>query len=482
MGRLQRVAEKFARQLKAKYESGEWDVVKCFYAYIGFLVRFGGEDLSALVDWQIRDMLHAIVNDTIDYRVETLEVLWNRSRRSGKTMCATILAVFYVLLGYTIRWYSPHADQKDFALVWLYQNPFVKQIKTTKRQVIVVGTTPTDLEEEMQFTYRVLSAGAVAGGECDCLFYDEGQDIAKHLKIYKLYEKSRPFLTNTDFGHILHFSTPARNTAFWEANQMLKRRERELDTRFVFERNYRWCPWNKEERIRQEAERHPEDPYFFQRNYLCMWVIYGGAVFNPDNYIELRDASPEVKRAYQNIEPEHGGVDWNGEATRHYLVLTAITDDYVFVKDEIKFWGEWDTLRRWHHRVHIELESDDPFSNQFADDAVEAGVDGSYVGWDDELKIEKLRQLKRRTIVIDQVKCPTTYKNMQEAAYDQNKRLPTLEKRSDQHGLDALLHSIHTIPDDMYYIGEKENENDLPVAENPFEKKRRRRGDAFDYY
>jgi len=30
-----------------------------------------------------------------------------------------------------------------------------------------------------------------------------------------------------------------------------------------------------------------------------------------------------------------------------------------------------------------------------------------------------------------------------EASYDQKERLPKLEKRTDQHGLDGLLHAIH---------------------------------------
>lgn len=310
----------------------------------------------------------------------------------------------------------------------------------------------------------------MAGGECDCLFYDEGQEVATHLKMYKLYEKSRPFLTNTDFGHILHFSTPARNSALWEAKQLLERRGRELGTDFVFKRDYRWCPWNKEERIRQEADRHPEDPYFFQRNYLCLWVIYGGAVFTQDDFIDIRDAPSELRTAWENIEPTHGGVDWNGEATRHYLMKIAFNDQYVFVKNEIKFWG-FNALLDAQHHIHLELEANDPFSDQYADDALEEGVSGAYVGWSDETKMEKIRQLKKRTIVLDHAKCPTLYKNLQEAAFDQNKRLPTLEKRPDQHGLDSLMHSIHSIPDDVYYVGDKRDEKEYtpPVARNPFD-------------
>ena len=62
---------------------------------------------------------------------------------------------------------------------------------------------------------------------------------------------------------------------------------------------------------------------------------------------------------------------------------------------------------------------------------------------DESEKMQRVSKLKKRTILIDKRKCPVTYKNLQEAAYDQKSRLPKLEKRTDQHGLDALLHAMH---------------------------------------
>lgn len=463
MAKLSRIVASFARDLNERYRAGTWSAVECFYAYLGFLYKFGGEDIRELVDWQVRDMIAAIENAKVDYRIETLEILWVRSRRSGKTMCATILAIFYVLLGYRVRWFTPGKGQMKAARMWFKQNPFfVREVKS-EHAFHVVG-------EKHALIWNVLASHQqVTGDECDCLFYDEGGDVEKDLKVYENYEDSRPFVANSDFAHILHFSTPARFTALHEAKENLERLERERGTQLIFVRDWTWCPWTKRARVRAEADRHPEDPYFIQKNYKCRWVVYGGAIFTEGkDFIDVRDAPPELQRAWEEMEATHGGVDWNGEATQHYLVPIAFTDKVIFVKDEIKFWG-FNALKDVHRDIHLELESDDPFSNRYADDALEEGVLGAYVGWDDELKMEKVRQVKKRLVVVDKAVSQTLWRNLQEAAYDRKKRLPTLEKRPDQHGLDALLHAMHEVPDEIYHIGRRDSPRvDVPTANNPF--------------
>ncbi|KKK54292.1 hypothetical protein LCGC14_3086210, partial [marine sediment metagenome] len=348
------------------------------------------------------------------------------------------------------------------AKMWFHQNPFYIKISRQEQEVHIVN------QYHILVWNLLATHQAAVGDESDCNFYDEGGDVGTELKLYQNYEDTRPMLANSDFSHILHFSTPARSTALYEAKISLEKLEIELDTKLIFVRDYTWCPWTKKERVLAEAERHPEDPYWFQKNYMCMWVVYGGAVFNTTDFYDIRQVSPELRQAYEDIEPTHGGVDWNGEATKHFLGLMAFTDQYVFCKDEIKFL-DFKTLKDWHDLVSLELEADDPFSNQFADDALEYGIRGIYQGWDNEMKMERIRQLKKRIIILDQVKCPVLYKNLQEAAYDKSKRLPTLLKRSDQHGLDWLMHAMHIFDGRMYYRGYTK-EYRVPVAVNPFKK------------
>ena len=71
------------------------------------------------------------------------------------------------------------------------------------------------------------------------------------------------------------------------------------------------------------------------------------------------------------------------------------------------------------------------------------GFAGIYQEWNADKKHTRVQELRNRVIIIDKLKCPLTYRNLMEASYDQGERLPKLEKRTDQHGLDGLLHAIH---------------------------------------
>jgi len=73
------------------------------------------------------------------------------------------------------------------------------------------------------------------------------------------------------------------------------------------------------------------------------------------------------------------------------------------------------------------------------------GLNVKYMPWDASgyEKQDRVAQLCSRKIVINKRTCPTTWKNLIEAGLDKMSRLPKLEKRTDQHGLDGLLHAIH---------------------------------------
>jgi len=194
-----------------------------------------------------------------------------------------------------------------------------------------------------------------------------------------------------------------------------------------------------------------------------MWVVYGGAVFS--NYIALGDPHyPEYPYGFlDKFHPTHAGVDWNGEITGHYLIKIAYDDNFVYVLSEDVFWdlneiGKLCNFNRWFDERIISLEVEDGLYNiPFANDCRRLGYPAIYKQWggakrsktinikdnEESDKMVRISALKKRTIIIDKLKCPITYKNLQEAAYDQNSRLPKLEKRTDQHGLDGLMHAIH---------------------------------------
>ena len=416
--------------------------------YIGFISKFGGhvgksgekgsKDLRLITPWQLEDMEKAIWNDKIDYTEDLLEIIWNRSRRSAKTENASELAVFAGLLNKEVKWRSCYMPQQKEAKVWFSLNPFVTGVNDYKGEIhLCGGYYPIDL--------AVMTFANVSGVECDWAFFDEGGWVFRHLKLYEAYKQARPMLSSSAFKHLLHFSTPAKSTAFAEVWDYLKIEEEKYDTQFTFLRTADVCPWISPKFIAREREIHADCPWYIEQNYYGVFVVPGGAVFN--NYYDVNDKlhiSDELYDRFRNAVPGHGGVDWNVETTQHYLVLCYIDPDYIFVKKEIKFW-DINILKKYEREISLELEDDDPYSNQFADNAKELGIRCSYFGWKEATKMERVRQVKNRIVIIDRGECPKVWQNFMEAGYTMSTqtRLPILEKRPDQHGLDCVLHATH---------------------------------------
>jgi hypothetical protein len=96
-----------------------------------------------------------------------------------------------------------------------------------------------------------------------------------------------------------------------------------------------------------------------------------------------------------------------------------------------------------------------------------------YQEWNEEIKHIRLHELINRKIVIDKYKAPVTYRNILEAGWDENSIRPKLKKRTDQHGLDALMHSINGSKGYMH-VKRMPNEYEIPRIlkkiriDNPF--------------
>ena len=127
-------------------------------------------------------------------------------------------------------------------------------------------------------------------------------------------------VTATQYRHIIHASTPARNTAFHEEWENLQDLEIKYNTRFTSLHPHEDCHWITEEWIEMEREKNSDTPWYVDQNYNCMFVVYGGAVFT--NVIALGDAHfPEFPYGYlEGIQPRYAGVDFNGDVVGHYLI------------------------------------------------------------------------------------------------------------------------------------------------------------------
>jgi hypothetical protein len=434
--------------------------------YIGFILKYGGhagrKDLRLMEKWQLEDMVMSIWNDKIDYRLEPLETVWNKNRRSGKTEGATIIAVFFALLDYEVKWRSAYMKQQKEAKIWFSLNPFVDHINNQDNLVFLKGHSyyPIDI--------AVLSPGNVTGVECDVAMFDEGGWVFRNLQLYEAYRNARPMVAPSDFKHIIHFSTPARYSAFQEAEDAVRLYAEQKGTQLAVLRTWEDCPWITEEFIAYEERMNADCPWYVDQNYRGIYVVYGGAVFT--NFYDINNSSyvtDELYDAFRKAKPSHGGVDWNGEFTKHYLILGKILPSYLFILDEIKFL-DIEFLRQYEREVSLELEDDDPFSAPYAKDAKELGLKVNYFGWNDTMKMDRVHEVQNRMVIMDKKRCPQTWKNFQEAAFDQTSRLPKLEKRTDQHGLDGTLHMCHAAP--IYLTTPKRPRPKLPLYndESPY--------------
>ena len=61
----------------------------------------------------------------------------------------------------------------------------------------------------------------------------------------------------------------------------------------------------------------------------------------------------------------------------------------------------------------------------------------------DDKKMIRVQELRNRYIVIDPARCPKTYQNLKNCAFNRFKLRTQIVKTKDQHGLDALLHALH---------------------------------------
>lgn len=443
------VCIKFKEQLKTLYNNNPNNLIDCFYAYLGFIMSHSLDDrYKQYTHWQVSDMLMSIHNPLINTSREVLETAWNYTRRGGKSRGLTVIAVFFVLLDKQVIWRCPHTDQLHQCTEWFIMNPFVEEEHVSTQNTVKIYNSP-------EINISVLSAGRVASREADILIYDEMGWCFNHLAIYEFYKASRPMIAASSFKHIIHASTPAKNTVFHEEWEALKELEEKYNSTFTSWHPWRDTTWITKEWVEMERLKNFDCPWYVDQNYEALFVVYGGAIFN--NIISLGDLRyPEYPMNYFDrfidqdgkIHPSHAGVDFNGDIVGHYLVEIKYDDNFVYVIREERF-NDLNRLSElplwsWKGDPELSLEVEDGLFNiPFANQLRRMGIPAIYKEMDEYMKMDIIADLKKRKIIIDRRACPVTFKNLTEAAYDQNSRLPKLEKRNDQHGLDALIHALH---------------------------------------
>jgi len=429
--------------------------------YLGFLRKhadpLGTRDKNKIAlwtPWQIKDMEMCIYNDKINPEKEVLQNTILRSRRSAKSRDGTTLAVFWALLGYDVAWRAPIGGQLNKAGFWFSRNPFVKDVRLKDRKIMFASSLCHEID------IAPLTPGSTVGDDCDCMFYDELGEVLKHLQTYLLYLKSRPMVGNSDFKHITNFSTPWRDTAFQDAWEITKKLEQQYDTVLTSSHDADDCPWLTEEFLASERENYPA--WYIDAMYYCQWTVPYGAVF--EKIIVVGDPKyPHItKKWLESIKPKYIGVDFNaGDRDKpHYLLTINYDDDYIYVLDEHKFTDLQFLFDLKWVNYSMELE-DGLWNSQFTEQTKSMGLTCIYFEWNESQKMERVQDVRNHWVIIDKERAPLTYQNLVNAGYDHNSRLVKLEKRTDQHGLDCLLHAKHPLGGKVY----------TPIRPDPFKGK-----------
>lgn len=437
----------FKKQLKQLYL--EQGIVIAFYAYLGFLKQFTrNKKYTEWTDWQIADMVMCIYNPYINVRLEALETALDYTRRGGKSRKLTILATFFSLLDLQVVWRAPHSDQLIQAAEWFSMNPFTESQKIRTQFRVEIYGSP-------EISVAVLSEGRIASREADVLIYDEGGSVMTWMANFDYYKNSRPMIAASKNKYIIHASTNCQGSVFFEEKKALQEKEHKYNTKFTSTHPYKHTTWISEEWIEQEKKAHLDCSWYIDQNYNCIAVVRGGRIFR--NLIIVGDERwPQFPYGFFDkkdeygtliLRPEYGGVDFNGENVGHYLVEICFDDNYVYVLRETNF----QDLTKLFEYPDLSLELEEGlFNTAFTDQTKRMGLNCIYQDWNEDIKSIRIQELVNREIVIDQYKTPITFKNLLEAGWDQNARLPKLAKRTDQHGLDGLLHAMHEVGGKIY--------------------------------
>jgi len=440
---LKQAAKQFSKQLKEMYQQGT-HITACFRFYLGFLMQFCNDSqedkaLGRFTAWQIKDMLMCVHNDKIDTSKVILETFLLYTRRGGKTRNLTIIAVFFSLLGYLVMWRSSFTDQLAMAKFWFDKNPFTIKViyGQSDNRVEVIDSPPINFD--------VIAPGKTQSRGIDVLIIDEECMIVLDSAKYDVYEKLRPCVMDSKFKHIIHGTTPELNTVAEINWNFLKDQEVRLQTTFTAERDWKATSWLTAESIEMERLLHSDDPYYVAMQYELQWTVLGGKVF--DNMIREGDpAYPMFPLGFlDKIDPTHAGVDFNGDINKHYIVTIAFDHHFVYVLEETQFLD----LTILFEYAHLSLELEDGlYNDQFTKQTRKLGLSCIYnPNWQGESHADKkmirVQELRNRKIIINKERCPTTFKNLTNCAFNRHKLRTEIVKTKDQHGLDALLHALH---------------------------------------
>lgn len=422
--------------------------------YLKLLSKFGKPrgiyDIRPYSETQIQDMLLTFKHP---------EVLLLRSRRAGKTRDMTVLAIFYVIVGFTVNWFSVTEDQLDVVRTWFELNPFTSKI--TLNMVEVIGSNDI-------INFGILSAGQSVSKGANVLFFDELRSCPKKDIKYRYYLNARGQLAATKDFHIISGSTTETGSAEHDQYQSLLN----TDPEAISIHPYTDFPHLSEEFIETERLQHLEDPWYVNQEYKCIHVTRGGAVF--DNITEL------PKQSFSNLPITHIGMDINAMEMVVGLHITSNRKEcyvlfektYQYTKDQECFnelRGEYLTYKGITFRIHKEcnIEIENGGYNEKECMIVAPKIDATMVRWDDTIKGDRMRIARSMQIFMNRELTPRLYEDLTTCIYHPLKPIYLKDNQHPNHWTDAFFHSIGAESSKLS-IYSKLTKNKSIIAKNPF--------------
>ena len=427
----------YYRSEPAKEYDPEW-LWEMFNIYWNFLISILGADHELV-------QCNALQWRAYEIAIKKPESLWHRSRRSGKTLGMSHLAVFFAELEFgachgKVVYRCPHVNQLKGLKQWLKQNPFYVKFRKTEYEC--------DLFEcKYSLDIACISESTNVGLECSVLIEDEYSTINKDDELYIWMLDTRAFLAKGSIESKRHFhgSSGRKNTPFEDDYLYLL----EHDPSAIHVMPWTLCPWITKEFIEKEKKKMFDAAYWIEEQYECMWVMASGSFFDQNKLHVVKDDF--FKKLH--LKASSGGLDWNGAAVGHILGeghYDGAKTIYIMNEEIFKSVEEVSRHIKEHEEINYEVEGKPMqmgFNAGFSDHLQTLNTPCSYQNWQEEgenIKDARLAILQRSDVYVHE-RCKWFIKNYKEASYDKKnkKATPQLKKTEDQHGLDYCLHLLH---------------------------------------
>lgn len=350
-----------------------------------------------------------------------IETAWIRTRRGGKSRDLSVLAVFYVLLGFNLIWLAAKSTQLKQARKYLMANPYVKKIKMY--DVITMGTGTFDLS--------MITKGRTASQGAHILIFDEGGKINVNLLEYEYYTYARAMVAEntTGFYRIINASTPSLGSVIEEVYRNLL----ETDPQAISIHPYTDCgKWISPDFVAKEELKFGK--WYVDQEYRCLFVPHGNQLL----------ANLKVEESI----PEFPDMDktWGGDlGTTVMMVGIYVQGDECWVTDEVEFnWfddKDRPILESLLNKINVEFESEG-FNYYQAREWARIYTNLTYTEWSKEVKGQRLVRARQfKVIHVSPAKTPNTYKDLSSAVGNPTENIWLKDTRHPSHWMDGFMHA-----------------------------------------